>query len=602
MSNALRYIFSLLLAASLAAITAGAQEQRDTTLVGDAALGPRRVHLYAPHVRPMSVRQSYLVGSYSNQTSLSGDAAVSMFPKDSDWDILVFGHADGYLQKLDLNEDLYQDNPTQINATLGTGWLRTGENGTKILLGARAMLSNKLGGQIQTDDVPSVIFSRDKVRTYISGGAWKACVLERSADAYAEVIKPLNKKSSLDVSVDYSFQTMTSTFGNENKLPQLTAIYYGRYSTVGPNIICRIFDTDWHSAFAKAEYSTKLGRTGSYSILASEKYDASVERFCKTYDKTYVNLSHTSLAGRFNYISSGRTLKVSPELGVDYLSGDGVYVVPAVDMKWTPGGVVSVNASVSRDVRRTWALMDNLQTLVSCKDLTGHFAEHPVQDMWNAGVSATVRLPYILNSYFKLKANRTQYAQQLLLDYDSSSTFDKIDFVLLSDMEDGTSYVNVLSAELGSTPLPGLDFAVSGFLRDSKETLPGRGLVTTPLVSSYGASAELHYKTRHRILLLDVKATLNGPSKVWDCMNTRHVYEDGMTPSYVLLDARVAHRFGDWEFFVDGSNLLGYIQPVLYLNQYSMFHYGFDGSLIWAPTTGRKVVAGARVNIFNRRR
>lgn len=581
-----------------------AQEMhRDTTLAGCAPLGPRNVHLYAPHLSPMQVRQSYLQGSFNNETDLWGDVAISMFPNDSYWDILVFGHADGYLQKLDLNDDGYQDDPTMLNVNLGTAWVRTGDSGAKVYLGVKGMLSNRLGGQIQTDDVPSVIFSRDKVRTYISGGAWKACELERSVDAYAQVVKPFGHESVLDLSLDYSIQTLTSTYGNENKLPQLSAIYYGRYSTAKPNIICRIFDTVWQSAYAKAEYSTQINSSNSFSIAASEKIDRSVELFCKTYDKAIVDLSHASVRGSYSFSAPSGVLGVSSALGMDHIQGEGVFLVPRLDLRLNPlsEGLLDINASLSRDVRRTWALMDNLQTLASAKDLTGHFADHPLQDKWDVGLSVKSHLRLPFDCILSLRAGHTSFSRQMILDYDSNGE-KAIDFVLLSDIDGGKAYVNEISGGLELPQiLKGVSLGVSGFLKDAEETLPGRGLVQTPLVPVYGASAEFHFFTRRKTFHFDLKGTLVGPSKVWDCMNTKNHFEDGMTPSYVLLDARVSQRIGGWEFFVDGSNLLGFIQPDMYLNMYHPFHYGFDASLVWAPTTGRRVVVGAKVNIFKRR-
>ena len=565
--------------------------QGDTLIVSDATTGLRPVHLYMPHVKPVDVPLSSLGASFRNDTRLAGDALGVFSPdKESAVAFTVFGHADGFLTQLDLNGDGYMDEPKHLGVTLGSNWQVDLPAGATILFGVRGMLDNRLGGQLGADDVLPVIFARDKVRGYAKDGAWQACLVNRSGDGFVEVNVPF-ERYELNVSADYSYQWMNSTFGNENLLPQLVNIYYGHHATAGPDPTCRIYDTGWSSALAKATFGRQDGTGLRFGVL--DRLDDIDEAYCDTYSSIRSMLNDLGAFADWSY-SSG-ALDLTAGARADWFNRGGFKWAPVFKAAWTPGAI-SVHAEAGRDYRYTFTLLEHMGALATGKTIDGiDILSHPVEDAWSYGAGAKLNLGGSGSNYLTLDLHRRSYIEQVYLDYDR--TPGRIAFVLLSEMESGRSFVNDVKLGLHSEPVRGMRLDLLGTYTDARQTFEGRGLLEKPLVPRWSGRLDLNYAPGKGKWVFEVGTDVKGPCRVWDFMNGKGIYDGGRTPVYALLSARITKKFKGYEFFIAGDNLTGYTQPEFLINGKHPFSRDFDASCLWAPVTGRKVYAGFKMNM-----
>ena len=226
--------------------------------------------------------------------------------------------------------------------------------------------------------------------------------------------------------------------------------------------------------------------------------------------------------------------------------------------------------------------------------------DHILEDAWTFGGNATWYIGESGSTYLSLDYFRTQFREQMVIDYDVSGPESCIWFVPLRSLEGGHSYTDNIQADFSTEPVEGLTLTLTGRYTDARQTrIAAVADDVKPMTSRYKGVLNVQYATHLNKWIFDFTASINGPCKVWDFMKGYDgMYDDGYTPAFPLLYAQVTKRFKGVDFYVGGENLTNYRQPSPILHADDPFSRDFDASCVWGPLMGIKVYAGIRVTIW----
>lgn len=513
--------------------------------------------------------------------------------EDRKWNINVFAGSDFNIRQFDSNGDGFMDDPKHFGLTAGSD-MTYRSYGLNAIMGVKFEMDNKLGGQLGSDDVGSVIFAADKVRGYLRNGLWHSVILDKKVKAYMELGIPCSGDSACNwhVNADYSYSWLQSTFGNENLLPQLPNIYYGNYSTVEPNPICRLYDNNHHDLDLIARFDNYSLDQHHWSLILGDKVDYYIESYCNTYSKDRNFFNALSLSGEYSYLSRSEDFGANATMGLAWYNNPGIIFVPNIILWYNPAEHLTLQLNLDRKLRRTISLLDHIYALNSGKALTGKAYSRPLEDSWNAGASASWYFGSMKQNSIGLDYCFTWYSEQLFTVYNSAT---QIAFHTLSDSNGAVSYEHKVKLNLNLNPFEGFDATVSAVYSDVKQSYESGVVSSRPLVNIFQADLSLKYSTPHHNWKFGFDATLYGPSKVWDFMKVDGLYENGFTPVYPMLSAQISKRIRRVEFFLKGENLTNYRQPLPIINASNPFSDTFDASVVWGPTSGIKAYGGLRL-------
>ncbi|MBO6068508.1 MAG: TonB-dependent receptor, partial [Bacteroidales bacterium] len=126
-----------------------------------------------------------------------------------------------------------------------------------------------------------------------------------------------------------------------------------------------------------------------------------------------------------------------------------------------------------------------------------------------------------------------------------------------------------------------------------------------PLSPRMKAVLNAQYKIGANRWIIDLTASLNGSSRVYDFMKDLRgadgmlLYPEGRTPVYPLLYAQITKRFRGFDIYVGGENLTGSMQMDPIVDASNPFSGTFDAASVWGPLMGAKFYAGFRVTIWS---
>lgn len=560
--------------------------------------------------KPTDPKPFFLEASAMSNTNLALNiVSANQFDDMPDWNTVILGHISGNLKSDDLNGDGFMDEPRLFQINLGNRWLYAPASGVKLRFGFRLMQDSRIGGQGTDVRFRSTILPyRENLRnnnyTYTVGGTigsespWRAGILNRNANAYVKLGVPLNEDNTQNISVsaDYSFNWMNSTYGSEDKLPQLANFYYAKFSTSTPNPICRTYDANQHSISLNASYQNTVSENHHFALGLSETADMFSEAFCAA-DATPTSLNDFGVFGEYTF-RSGEKFSAILGLRGDVYNQGGFKFVPRLTLKYRPVDDLVLSANGGRGLRYSMPVIDNLGVMSTYKDFNGDYLSHTLEDAWTFGADVTWYLPFdpARKTYLSLDWLGTRFVDQLFVDYSASA----IDFYTLKSCG-GCSRSNNLELDFCTEPFRGFNITLAGRYTDARQTLKGQSSDIKPMTSRYKGVLDLQYTTANDKWIFDFTASVNGPSKVWDFMKGyKDMYKDGYTPVYPILYAQVTYRVKGWDFYVGGENLTNYTQSNPIIGAENPFQTGFDASCVWGPLTGIKIYAGIRVSIFKK--
>ncbi len=512
------------------------------------------------HRKPTDEKPLFLSLAGMSDSRLSGDVSSSLQLNDR-LSTVILGHLDKNFQAHDMNEDGFLDDPMVTQVNLANRWFYNGDH-IKLRWGVNAVSDKRSGGQ------PG--YARDK---YSVGQPWGSDIGNRLLGGYFKIGIPLrdDHSSSIGIVTDYTWQEMDAAFGSDTYL------------------------ASQRSAFVNLLYRNQVNERHDFTVGASgvfDRFDEKLQRIASSANvfDGLTNLSDMAFYGEYT-IHAHQMFTAVAGLSANYYGHiDRLCVSPRLTVKFQPWEHLVFRFNGGRGLRAALPLTDNIGVFSTGKAWTGIYDSHLLEDAWTYGGNATFYLGIGSdpeNSYFSLDFFRTQFVQQLIVDYENLAN------VISFYASDGApSYTNTIQADFAVEPIERFTVNITARYTDAQVQLASLGLVERAMTPRFKGVLNLQYKTNLSKWIFDFTAALNGSSRAYGFMGI----EGGRTPVYPMLYAQVTRRLKGLDLYVGGENLTGFTQKKVILG--SLETPSFDASAVWGPLMGLRINAGLRLTIW----
>ena len=563
------------------------------------------------HRKPTDEKPLFLNAALMSDSKVDFNIASSL-QMGYKWSTVILGHVSGNYSLHDMNGDTLLDDPKMLQFNLSNRWLYMADNGVQVRFGVRALQDKRLGGQILRDaDGNQVLYDKDNyiLETFAADGkvnAWGSDILNRSINGYLKVGVPLNESNSQNIALvaDYSYQDMDSYFGATKYL------------------------AGQHSSFFNLLYQNEINESHKFTLGLNGTYDLYNEDFLRKVWSINVieekrngrtDLANAGVFGEYTFKSGDKFSSIVGLRG-DWFYGQGFKVSPRVTLKYMPIDEIVIRANGGRGLRYSTPLVDNIGVFSTGKPFVGAFDKHILEDAWTFGGNLTYYLPFgaSSNTYLSIDYFRTQFAQQMVVDYERQLQVlpNEIHFYSLDGKR---SYTDNLQLDFSVDPVERFNITATFRYTNAKIELEGQGLVEKPMTSRFKGVLNLQYATRMSKWIFDFTASLNGSSRVYNFMEylnedgtstlqpktgVKRMYENGRTPIYPMLYAQVTRRFKGWDVYLGAENLTNFRQEQVLIGQMGNDGFvnprmaSFDASCIWGPLMGIKAHIGFRFTLW----
>ncbi len=527
------------------------------------------------HRKPTDEKPLFLNAAVMSDTKMDFNVASSL-QMGYKWSTVLLGHVSGNIKPHDSNQDGFLDEPKMLQFNVANRWLYMADNGTQVRFGVRAIQDNRQGGQVGV------------------GNPWISDIFNRSLNGYLKVGVPLNEENSQNIALvaDYSYQDMDSYFG-------ATKYIAGQ-----------------HSAFANLLYQNVINDSHRFTLGLNGTFDRYNEDFTRTVfagttEKNGItDLANAGVFGEYTF-NSGEKFSAIAGLRGDWFYNQGFKVSPRVTLKYMPVDEVVIRANGGRGLRYSTPLVDNIGVFSTSKQFLGSYNEHILEDAWTFGGNFTYYIPVgaTSNTYVSFDYFRTQFAQQMVVDYGQT----QIDFYALDGR---TSFTDNYQLDFSIDPIERFNITATFRYTNAKQEFKGsEAPVEKPMTSRFKGVLNLQYATNLNKWIFDFTASLNGSCKVYDFMNlinedgsltavpkegVERMYKNGRTPVYPMLYAQVTRRFKGWDVYVGAENLTNYTQKNPIIGASNPSQPIFDASCIWGPLMGIKAHVGFRFTLWKK--
>ena len=527
------------------------------------------------HRKPTDEKPLFLNAAVMSDTKMDFNIASSL-QMGYKWSTVILGHVSGNIEAHDMNNDGFLDEPQMLQFNLANRWLYQADNGTQIRFGVRAIQDTRNGGQIKA------IQKR-----------WSSDILNRSLNGYFKIGVPLNPENTQNIALiaDYNYQNMDSGFGT------------------------RTYDAGQHSAYANLLYQNVINDSHQFTLGLNgtfDRYDEVLRREMWTgpvKEEGVTDLANAGVFGEYTYHAGDKFTAIAGLRG-DWFYQQGFKVSPRVTLKYMPVDEIVIRANGGRGLRYSTPLVDNIGVFSTGKEYVGAYNEHILEDAWTMGGNITYYMPFgaSSNTYLSFDYFRTQFAQQMVLDYEYG--MNEIHFYALDGKR---SYTDNYQIDFSVDPVERFNITATFRYTDARIELAGKGLVEKPMTSRFKGVLNLQYATNLNKWIFDFTASLNGSCRVYNFMedlkdeNGELLYKNGRTPVYPLLYAQVTRRFKGWDVYIGAENLTNFRQKSVILgsvkdeNGYvNAFQPSFDASCVWGPLMGIKAHIGFRFTLWKK--
>ena len=557
------------------------------------------------HRKPTDEKPLFINAALMSDSKMDFNIASSL-QMGYKWSTVLLGHVSGNFKTHDMDKDGFMDEPKQLQFNLSNRWLYMADNGVQVRFGVRAIQDSRLGGQMLKDNGKEVFYNHND---YIWNPAelkendvnpWGSDIMNRSINGYLKVGVPLNEDNSQNIALiaDYNYQDMDSYFG-------ATKYIAGQ-----------------HSAFANLLYQNVINDSHRFTLGMNgvfDRYDEEFRRIVFMQDVTdngVTDLASAGIFGEYTY-HYGETVYVIAGVRGDWFNhvSDGkskFRVSPRLTLKYMPIDEIVIRANGGRGLRYSTPLVDNIGVFSTGKRFEGAYNDHILEDAWTFGGNITYYLPFgaSSNTYLSVDYFRTQFAQQMVVDYEQDPTV--IDFYALNGKR---SYTDNIQLDFSVDPVGRFNITATVRYTNAKIELEGRGLVEKPMTSRFKGVLNLQYATNLNKWIFDFTASLNGSCRVYDFMKNinedgsmtstpkdgvARMYKNGRTPVYPMLYAQVTRRFKGWDVYVGAENLTNFRQKNAIIGAANPRQPIFDASCIWGPLMGIKAHVGFRFTLWKK--
>ena len=279
----------------------------------------------------------------------------------------------------------------------------------------------------------------------------------------------------------------------------------------------------------------------------------------------------------------------------DYHNKFGTFVTPRANLRYQISETAVVRVSAGLGYRTANIISENLSLLASQKILE---LTEPLRQEKAANYGISFMKEFRLFNHpaeLDLDFYRTDFINQVIVDTDTDPTK-----ALFYNLEDGAkSYSNSIQAQITMEPIDRLTVLMAFRMNDAKQTTDDT-LRQRIMTSKYKGLLTVAYATRFDKWKFDLTAQLNGPARISPQYKmpeiVRRNYET--TPAYVVLLAQVTKKFKhNFEVYVGGENLTGFLQKDPITEPFIPYHTHFDTMMVWGPIVGMTIYGGIRYNL-----
>ena len=560
------------------------------------------------HRKPTDEKPLFLNAAVMSDTKMDFNIASSL-QMGYKWSTVLLGHVSGNIKSHDMDGDGFMDDPMMLQFNLANRWLYHADNGMQIRFGVRAIQDSRHGGQLLKENGSQVAYDFDKYiydKTWDAPGAgvnpWGSDILNRSLNGYFKIGVPLNEDNSQNIALvaDYNYQDMDSYFGKTKYL------------------------AGQHSAFANLLYQNEINESHRFTVGLNGTFDRYNEIFSRTIlfegmtnvmggDKpVHTNLANAGAFGEYTY-KYGETLSVIAGLRADWFyhgtDGSGKFKVsPRLTLKYMPIDEIVLRANGGRGLRYSTPLVDNIGVFSTGKRFDGAYGEHILEDAWTFGGNITYYLPFgaSSNTYLSVDFFRTQFAQQMVVDYESPVVNPQMyhNTIRFYALDGRRSFTDNIQLDFSVDPVERFNITATFRYTNARMELDGKGLVEKPMTSRFKGVLNLQNATNLNKWIFDFTASLNGSCRVYDFMKDLKdadgnlLYKNGRTPVYPMLYAQVTRRFKGWDVYVGAESLTNFRQKNAIIGADNPHQASFDASCIWGPLMGIKAHVGFRFTLW----
>ena len=551
------------------------------------------------HRKPTDEKPLFLNAAVMSDTKMDFNIASSL-QMGYKWSTVLLGHVSGNIKPHDMNQDGFLDEPKMLQFNVANRWLYMADNGVQVRFGVRAIQDTRHGGQMLQIDGKHVMYDKDDYTADpLSPEAkiqpWGSDIMNRSLNGYVKVGVPLNEENTQNIALiaDYSYQDMDSYFGATQYL------------------------AGQHSAFANLLYQNVINDSHRFTLGLNGTFDRYDEDFKRVIwmapvaEKTGItDLANTGVFGEYTF-NSGEKFSAIAGLRGDWFYRQGFKISPRVTLKYMPVDEIVIRANGGRGLRYSTPLVDNIGVFSTGKAFVGSYNDHILEDAWTFGGNLTYYIPVgaTSNTYVSFDYFRTQFAQQMVVDYSST----QIDFYALDGR---TAFTDNYQLDFSIDPVERFNITATFRYTNARQEYKGsEAPVEKPMTSRFKGVLNLQYATNLNKWIFDFTASLNGSCRVYDFMNminedgsmttdpkdgVERMYKNGRTPVYPMLYAQVTRRFKGWDVYVGAENLTNYTQKNPIIGADNPRQAMFDASCIWGPLMGIKAHVGFRFTLWKK--
>lgn len=508
-------------------------------------------------LKPQNQKKRFFINLYANENSRT-EANVHFSKKfNTKWSSLLFTHLSDQSMKQDDNKDSFLDMPLTRQYNIFNRWDFHNQKNFEAQFGVKALMENRVGGQKQFN------YQSD----HGTNKAYGIGINTSSLEYFSKTgfMFPSTPYKSVGIQTSGKWQKQDMYFGLRK--------YNGEQKNFYANVIyANIIKTTDHK----------------YKIGASYLLDDYSEKFN---DTTFVRTeSVPGVFAEYTYIHA-ENFSLVAGIRADYHNLYGLFYTPRLHLRYNVTKKTTLRLSGGRGFRTSNVFVENQSVFASSRKIVMNEKLNP-EIAWNYGFSANQKFKLFDNEAFiNVDFFRTDFENQVVVDLDQN--VNKVVFYNLN----GRSYSHSLQTDFSFEPIKNFAIKLAYKWYDVKTTY-NYELMDKPYVPKHRVMLNLSYSTYRDIWKFDFTTNWMGKSRIPSTILSPVEYQlPTHSKEYYLLNAQVTKKFRKFEMYLGAENLLNYKQQNPIIAAENPFGNNFDASMIYAPTEGRSIYFGLRLEI-----
>ncbi|WP_018628102.1 TonB-dependent receptor domain-containing protein [Niabella aurantiaca] len=493
------------------------------------------------------------------------EANINMAQKLNDqWSTALLTHGNYSDTKIDHNGDGFKDLPTGSQWNLINRWKYRDNNGWIVQLALKALNDRRFAGQMDFDR------DRDRHTTNYYGVGIDA--RQYGFTGKVGYVFPQHKYKSLGLILSAAQYTNNAYYGPTE--------YSGRQKNLYGNLI-------YQSIIGTTDHKFRTGFS-----FSNENYNEQLNQ--------QIFKRNEIVPGAFfeyTYTASDKLTAIAG-LRLDHHNQYGFITTPRVHLKYDLDARTNLRLSGGSGFRVSNIFAENVGVFVSARkyeilsSTSAYGYGLDPERAWNYGLNFIHHFTLgNRKGSLALDAYQTRFSNQTVADLDADPQ--AIRFYNLN----GKSVSSSVQAELNYELLRKLELRLA-YRWLEVQTQYRQGLLDKPFTAKHRAFINLAYETRNKWKFDYTTQWLSRKRIPNTASNPAGQQMEAWSPSFFQIAAQLSKQFSkQWEAYIGGENLTGYVQHYRIIDAETPFSPYFDGSLIWGPVTGRMFYAGMRFRI-----